>query len=397
MIDLGPRPDRASARSRWCVALAETAANGLNGPDAACWEACLRREEPNLMAALARAERAGRSGAGATLRLCAALAPFWIITGQWATGRQRLDQAVASAGHDADQTTLARAHLGLARLNLRLGDFAAASTAGRRGLQLADDRNDGPARATSLEMIARIATATGRHTEAAELLSEALGLHGDGRPLAVAGCLEGLAGNWLAQQRFLPAARLLGAASAMRAGQGWSGRRLDQHTWETDVAALRRCLPADEFDTAWKEGERLATDEAMAYAQRGRGPRQRPSTGWASLTATEREVVRLVREHLTNREIAGRLFMSPRTVQTHLSHAFVKLGVATRRELARHDHEPEGGDRHELRAAVDRGPQCPQLPARPARHGQVVNEAARVDRGSAALGSWAPGTAREAV
>jgi DNA-binding CsgD family transcriptional regulator len=335
VIDLGARPDRVSARSRWCVALAETAANGLDGPDAACWEACLRREEPNLMTALARAERAGRPGSRVTLRLCAALAPFWVINGRWAAGRQRLEQAVAAAGHDADETTMARAHLGLARLSLRLGDFAAASTAARRSLELAHDRNGGPARATGLEVIARIATVTGHHTEAAELLFEVLGLHGDGRPLGVAGCLEGLAGLWLAQQRFLPAARLLGAASAMRAGQGWSGRRLDHHTWEADVAALRRCLAAGEFDTAWKEGERLTGAEAMAYAQRGRGPRQRPSTGWASLTATENEVVRLVREHLTNREIAGRLFISPRTVQTHLSHAFVKLGVATRRELAK--------------------------------------------------------------
>lgn len=335
VIHLGARPDRASARIRWCVALAETAANGLNGPDAACWEACLRREEPNLMTALGRAERAGRPGGRITLRLCAALAPFWVITGQWAPGRQRLEQAVAAAGHDSDDTTLARAHLGLARLSLRLGDFAAAATAGRCSLQLTDGRNAGPARAAGLEVIARIATAAGRHTEAAELLSEALGLHEGGRPLAAAGCLEGLAGLWLAQQRFLPAARLLGAAAAMRAAQGWSGRRLDHHTWEADVAALRRCLPADEFDTAWKEGARLTADEAMAYAQRGRGRRQRPPTGWASLTSTEREVVRLVREHLTNREIAGRLFMSPRTVQTHLSHAFVKLGVATRRELAK--------------------------------------------------------------
>jgi DNA-binding CsgD family transcriptional regulator len=349
------------------------------------------------MVALAAAERAGSSGAGARLRLCVALAPFWVIRGRWADGRQRLERAVAAVGDGCDETMLVRAYLGVARLSFHLADLAAAASAGRRSLQLARGLNDEPATACAMEVLARIATAAGDQSEAAEFLSDALGLHGDlGRPLGLAGCLEALAGLWRAQQRFLPAARLLGAAAALRAGQRWSGRRLDHDAWAADVAALRRRLPADEFDGAWKAGERLSAAEAMAYAQRGRGPRRRPSTGWASLTATECEVVRLVCEHLTNREIAGRLFMSPRTVQTHLSHAFAKLGVASRRELARHDHEPEGGVRHELRAAVDRGPQCPQLPARPARHGQVVNEAARVDRGSA-FGSWAPGTAREAV
>jgi DNA-binding CsgD family transcriptional regulator len=44
--------------------------------------------------------------------------------------------------------------------------------------------------------------------------------------------------------------------------------------------------------------------------------------------------VRLVAERLTNPEIAERMFISRRTVQTHVSHALAKVGVATRRELA---------------------------------------------------------------
>lgn len=64
----------------------------------------------------------------------------------------------------------------------------------------------------------------------------------------------------------------------------------------------------------------MSTDEAITYAQRGRGERKRPFSGWASLTPTEHDVVKLVREGLSNKDIATWLFVSPRTVQTHLSH-----------------------------------------------------------------------------
>lgn len=56
--------------------------------------------------------------------------------------------------------------------------------------------------------------------------------------------------------------------------------------------------------------------------------------GWESLTPTERDVVSLVVEGLTNRQIGERLYVSRRTVETHLSHVFAKLGVANRAHLA---------------------------------------------------------------
>lgn len=78
----------------------------------------------------------------------------------------------------------------------------------------------------------------------------------------------------------------------------------------------------------------LATARELGVGRRRRGARRRPSYGWASLTPSELEVVRLAAEGLTNPEIGRRLFISRRTVQTHLSHAFGKLEVASRVELA---------------------------------------------------------------
>jgi DNA-binding CsgD family transcriptional regulator len=59
----------------------------------------------------------------------------------------------------------------------------------------------------------------------------------------------------------------------------------------------------------------------------------RPVSGWASLTDTERDVVELVAEGLTNRQVAARMFVSPHTVHAHLGRIFRKLGVSSRVEL----------------------------------------------------------------
>jgi DNA-binding CsgD family transcriptional regulator len=78
----------------------------------------------------------------------------------------------------------------------------------------------------------------------------------------------------------------------------------------------------------------MSLAEAIAYAQRGRGQRRRSARGWDSLTPTELEVVKLVSEGLSNPEIAERLFMSRKTVTTHLTHVFAKLDISSRSELA---------------------------------------------------------------
>jgi predicted ATPase/class 3 adenylate cyclase/DNA-binding CsgD family transcriptional regulator len=133
---------------------------------------------------------------------------------------------------------------------------------------------------------------------------------------------------------YAEAARFFGAASAFRQRTGVVRFKVYDAGYETSVAGLRTALGKDDFDGAWAEGAALSTEEAIAYAQRGRGERKRPSCGWASLTPAELDVVRLVSEGLTNKDVAARLFVSPRTVQTHLAHVFAKIGVTTRTQLA---------------------------------------------------------------
>ncbi|MGB9221953.1 helix-turn-helix transcriptional regulator, partial [Mycobacterium sp.] len=129
------------------------------------------------------------------------------------------------------------------------------------------------------------------------------------------------------------AARLLGAAEGIRQRTGHVRFPMYEAGHDATVKSVRKALGQNDFDVAWAEGHALSIEEAIGYAQRGRGERKRPTSGWGSLTPMERDVVGLVREGLGNKEIGARLFISPRTVQTHLTHVYAKLGVASRVQL----------------------------------------------------------------
>ncbi|MGD9572699.1 MAG: helix-turn-helix transcriptional regulator, partial [Thermoleophilia bacterium] len=65
----------------------------------------------------------------------------------------------------------------------------------------------------------------------------------------------------------------------------------------------------------------------------GARPRTPALAGAEALTASERRVAALAAEGRTNKEIAQALFVTLKTVEVHLSHAYRKLGIASRREL----------------------------------------------------------------
>ena len=130
------------------------------------------------------------------------------------------------------------------------------------------------------------------------------------------------------------AARFFGAADAMRKRMGLVRLQVHDETYAMSVALLGEALGQNDFEALWDEGAALSTDEAIAYAKRGRGERKRPSSGWASLTPTELDVIRLVADGLGNKDIGAKLFVSHRTVQTHLTHVYTKLGLTSRVQLA---------------------------------------------------------------
>jgi predicted ATPase/class 3 adenylate cyclase/DNA-binding CsgD family transcriptional regulator len=164
---------------------------------------------------------------------------------------------------------------------------------------------------------------------------EALAIAADlGAFLGISDTFECLAAFAYLGESHREAARFLGASDAIRKRMGHIRFKIHDAAYEDLVANVREALGEADFGAAWAEGAALSNEDAIAYAQRGRGERKRPSSGWASLTPTELDVARLVSQGLANKEIAARLFVSPRTVQTDLTHIYTKLGLTSRVQLA---------------------------------------------------------------
>jgi DNA-binding CsgD family transcriptional regulator len=88
------------------------------------------------------------------------------------------------------------------------------------------------------------------------------------------------------------------------------------------------------LDAAWDAARAEARLRAEGVRLGRRGHRKRPKTGWRALTVTEHKVAQLVAEGRSNLDIATQMFLSRRTVQTHVSSILRKLNVDSRVELA---------------------------------------------------------------
>jgi predicted ATPase/DNA-binding CsgD family transcriptional regulator len=189
-------------------------------------------------------------------------------------------------------------------------------------------------RLTGLEGL--VARARGDTSAAESSAHDALAQqHEHGWRPEVAHSIEALAGIASANESYAEAARLAASAQRMRNEMGYVLRwPYEQQLLDADLAAARTALGEDAFGAAWAEGLALDEAAAVAYTRRARGERKRPSAGWESLTPVEADVVRLVAEGLTNKQVGDALFVGAETVKTHLSHVYDKLGVRSRTALA---------------------------------------------------------------
>jgi DNA-binding CsgD family transcriptional regulator len=151
--------------------------------------------------------------------------------------------------------------------------------------------------------------------------------------------LDLLANLALARADARHAARLFGAAASLRELTGMPVQRAVRAGWERSIAATRATLGDVSFQRLWDEGRALSLDDAITYALGAPtdtiSPRSSRMSHSAGLTAREVDVLRLVAQGLTDAEVAERLFMARRTVNTHLTSIYTKLGVNSRAAATR--------------------------------------------------------------
>ncbi|HET9875736.1 MAG TPA: response regulator transcription factor, partial [Mycobacterium sp.] len=282
------------------------------------------------------AQAAGEAMGGIALDAVHALFAYAALAGgDAAAARQQAEEALRHT--DPVREVYSRSVAPTAEAALAGGDLAAA----RRWADATVAMVPGWWKANALIVRAFIAMEQGEPEQADRDAHDALAIAArTGGYLRVADALECLARLAAGDGNHQYAARLLGAADAVRQRMGNPRFPMYQSGYDAVVAAVREALGQNDFDAAWAEGAALSTEEAIGYAQRGRGERKRPASGWAALTPAELDVVRLVSEGLPGKDIATRLFISPRTVHTHLTHIYTKLGVSSRvqlvQEAARH-------------------------------------------------------------
>jgi non-specific serine/threonine protein kinase len=227
--------------------------------------------------------------------------------------------------------------LGLAAY--RQGDLERAVPYFRQSLAEFRDAGNSYGESLVLMNLGRVARRRGEYAEAHGLMVDSLALRweqGD-RP-GILSCLRGLATLALLTRKHADAARLLGAAEALR-GEIAAPEPRDHDRYDCEIDRARSALGEVDFAAAKKAGSETALREIASGILGGNGPNARGAAtpGQArrsGLTPREVEVLRLIRDGLSNRDIGERLFVSERTAQTHVQHILDKLDVGTRAEAA---------------------------------------------------------------
>jgi ATP/maltotriose-dependent transcriptional regulator MalT len=234
----------------------------------------------------------------------------------------------------------------LAQMRLAQGAVSQAEEWSEESLRLLQEEGERDGLIEPLLCLARVALAQGELAEARRRYQQCLTiLHEMGSQALLAACLEGLGALAVRQGAPRHAGRLWGAAEALREAMGTPMHPVERASHEQALALARTQLGAQGFQAVWAEGRGLTPEQALAPQTADLplvpalppSPLVQPPSGvQALLTRREREVLRLLTEGLTNREIAERLVVSLPTVSTHVASIFNKLQVTSRSAATRH-------------------------------------------------------------
>jgi predicted ATPase/DNA-binding CsgD family transcriptional regulator/Tfp pilus assembly protein PilF len=260
-----------------------------------------------------------------------------------------LEESLALARREGYKEAVGNALFVSGQVFLQQGDFAVARAQLEESLALSRELGEQPNVAQSLSGLAMVSFVQGDFAAARALLEESLTLSkAVGNTWFIAACLVCLGAVVAAQGEAVWAARLLSAAWSMcEAIHGVLPPAVRAIQELTSAAACAQ-LGEDTFTAAWAEGRTMTPEQARAAqepltmpATAPAGPSSVPYSPKAptypdGLTAREVEVLRLVSQGLTNEQVAEQLVISPRTVNTHLTSIFNKIGVSSRGAATRY-------------------------------------------------------------
>ncbi|WP_231569522.1 ATP-binding protein [Prescottella defluvii] len=284
-------------------------------------------------------ERSEWSGDAGTAALSAfAVGCAAVTRGSVAEALDDLERAVAGFRAVTDEFHLVQALYWLGFAVDVLGEQDRASDIYDEAIALTESRGEVMWRAMAMSDHGSMLWRRGETDRGTALLEDSLPLlRLLGNEFGAAWCFEELA--WTAAEREPErAAVLLGAAEVLFTATGSPITAFEFLVTHHDRCerTSREALGDKAFGEAHARGAAMGTDGAIAYALRERTPDvvAAPTGGGHGLTRRELQVAELVAEGLTNRAIAERLVIAPRTVDGHVDHILTKLGFTSRTQVA---------------------------------------------------------------
>jgi predicted ATPase/DNA-binding CsgD family transcriptional regulator len=259
-----------------------------------------------------------------------------LFPGHLAPAIAAFEQTVEDYSDDDDVVGMTLFQLAMAQAHA--GDLSAGATA-RRGIELADRRGERWTKSYSLWTLGYIQYIRGEYDSAVESTRAALEIQREFNDhIGAALMMELLA--WIAAARgeYRHAARLMGAVGSVWRRIGASLAAFGPHLGAQHSACentLAQSLRQTVQSAERAHGAALDHAQAIHYAldpsQIAQEPAEQPDT---VLTARERQVAELVAQGLSNRQIAQRLVVSPRTIDRHLENILCKLDYSSRAQIA---------------------------------------------------------------
>ncbi len=311
----------------------------------------LARGETLFQEALLLYRKAGNNLRVAATLIVSAVPLWWLSQGDAATIqtiRHRLQEGQAIVTKLGSRVWMAWSSWLGALVALSEGETARAESLAQESLVIWREIGDRWSIAWALHVLGRVEAQRGEMTAAHSFYQQSLALTLDlGDKFLTPYNLERLADVLLAQGELIWAAQLWGAAEALREETGVPLNPVDRADYERSIAAVRTQVGEKTFAALWSEGQRMTPEQALAA--RGPATLSSPSAGHPAapsvkrpipypdgLTAREVEVLRLVAQGLPDTQVADRLVISPRTVNTHLKSIYGKIQVSSRSAATRY-------------------------------------------------------------